>query len=215
MNARIAVPLAAAVGVALLFAGAYAPAGDRIRLGRGEDLIWILPLEEKLRKPISMSFEDAPLADVLSFFRAALKINIVVHHRALAGEQRLVSLRLQNIEARKALDWVMTVTGLRYEFRAGAVYVATPARARAVAIKYFRMYDVRDLTCSRVRAGGDGDDGGEANGDGGDSDGGGSGGGRDLVRLLVQLTGPENWKSVTVLGGGSDNDENAFGADDF
>ena len=203
---------------ALLFAAAEAPAGGRIRIGRGEDLIWRLPLEEKLRKPISMSFVDAPVEDVVNFFRVALKLNIVIDGRIRNEEQRLVTLRLQDIEGRKGLDWVMNLTGLRYEFRAGAVYITTPARARLVAIKYFRIYDVRDLTRSAVRSGGGGDDDGGSNEDGGnDSNGGngGSGGSRDLVRLLVQLTGPKNWQSVTILGGGDDNDENSFGADDF
>ena len=193
-------------------------AAERIHVGRGEELHWRLPLEEKLRKSISFDFQDAPLEDVLDFFRTSLLINIVVDPRVLTEERRLISLRLADVEAGRGLQWVMTLTGLRYGFRHGAVYVATAARVRAMSTKYFQMYDVRDLTRSAARrgGGGGGDDDDDGGGNGDDNGNGGSGGGAlDLVRLLVTLTGRENWKSATVLGGGGDRDDTTNGGDEF
>ena len=218
MTRTCCVGVLACVGLGIVMTVSPHPAfaGNRIRMDRGEGLLWRLPLEMKLRKSISLRFESTPLEDVVDFLRTALKVNIVIAPSVLAEEQKLITLTLNDIDAGKALEWVMTLTGLRYSFHQGAIYIATPAKVRAVETHYFHIYNVRDLVASRARGarkgGGDDDDGDD---DDDDDNGGGSSGSRNLIGLLVRLTGPENWKRAIVLGGGDDNDEETNGADDF
>lgn len=209
--------------VALLGLCVAVPGQGRIRMERGEELLWRLPLEERLRRPLSVHLESATLEDVMDFLRATLDLNIVVSPAVWAHEQHLVNLRLQDLDGERVLNWVMMQTGLTYIYHHGAVLVTTPEHARQVETQYFRIYDIRDLAASPVRA----RNGGRGDGDAravqvqaqADDQQRRRSGGADIVSLIVMLTGPENWKTAVVLGGPQEDDDRAggwfMGADDF
>ena len=203
--------------------GSAAMAQGRLRIGRGEDLLWRLPLEQKLSRPVDIQLEDAALEDVVDFLRATLELNIVVSPEVWLHEQPLITLKLEGLDGERILNWTMTQTGLRYIFHQGAVLITTPDHARKVETRYFKIYDVRDLAASPVRAqrGARGDDAAGAvpvqqvYGREQDQDRR-RGGGQDIVALIVMLTGPENWRQVTVLGGDRQEEDGRFwGPDDF
>lgn len=218
-----------ALGALLAVVGlcAAAPGQGRVRLERGEELLWRLPLEERLRRPLNIQMDHATLEDVLDFLRLSLDLNIVVSPAVRAHEDRLISLNLKGLDGERILNWVMTQTGLTYIYHQGAVLVTTPEHARRVETRYFRIYDIRDLAASPVRArrGGRAVDGDAqavqvqtTYGQQEDQQRRRSGG-ADIVSLIIMLTGPENWKSAVVLGGAQDDDTRNDGwfrgADDF
>ena len=180
------------------------------RADPGAELIWRLPLEQKLEKSISFSFQDMPITDVVDFFRTQLQINLVLDQSVIAEDERLITFTANDMRAGDALKWIMTLSGLDYGFRTGAIYISTRTRARAAEARYLNIYNVKDLTQNRSGGAQDGDDDDDDNGD--DGSGGGTGW---LVRVIVELTGRENWRHVTVLGAGDDEDETTNGADAF
>jgi len=178
----------------------------------GEELIWRLPLEQKLEKSVNLNFEAVPLTDVVDYFRQVLGINIVLDQRVEVEGERLITFQAADMRAADALKWIVTLAKLDYGYRNGAIYVSTPRSVRMAETAFFRIYDVRDLTRSAARGGRNGDDDDDDDDDEDDN------GGRSsqwLVKLIVEMTGRENWRYVQVVGGGDDEDEFTSGADDF
>jgi len=200
---------AAAVCAALCLIGP-GDAGAGVSTDAGEELIWRLPLEQKLEKTISFSFESTPLEDVLDFLRNHLQLNLVLDRSVVAEDQKLVTFTANDLRGADALKWVMTLTGLEYGFRSGAIYVSTAAKVRAAEHKYLQVYDVRDLV-QRASVGANGDD----DDDDTSTDSTSTKSSAWLVQVIVALTGRENWRNVAIVGGGTDEDETTNGADMF
>ena len=215
---EVVLTCALCAGLCLLGAQAGRAGTPRFTTEPGEELLWRLPIEQKLEKDISFSFEGTPLDDVVDFLRTRLQINFVLDQAAIAEDERLVTFTANNMRAADALKWIMTLTRLDNAYRAGAIYISTRAKARAARTQYLKIYDTRDLTKSRARSGGGGgDDDDDDDDDDGDSDNGGGSrrGGRWLLRLIVELTGRENWRHVGSAGDEDDEDETTNGAGDF
>jgi len=207
--------LCAALLAASIGGGAAGELGlaPRIASDRGGELIWRLPLEEKLKRIVSVRFEAATLEDVAEFLRAELRINVLVDLSGVSQGERLVTLSLDNVEARQALEWATRIAGAGYGFRGGAVVIADARRLPLIETQYFRSYDVRDLAnrrASRSRSGSGGSESGAS-----ESGAATSSGAQDIARILVLFTGPENWRAVTVLGGASDQDDSSRRLDSF
>ena len=204
-----------AVCVCICMIGTPHAGAGRISLDPGEDLIWRLPMEQKLENTVTFSFQDVPVRDVLDFFRTHLSINIVLDPSVIDEDERLITFHAETMRAKDALKWVMTLARLDYGFRSGAMYVSTPAKARAAETRFLKIYDVRDLAASRAALGASGGSRNERGDDDDGDSGGGRRGGRWLVQLIVHMTGRENWRTVRVIGGGQDDDETTTGEDDF
>jgi len=92
-----------------------------------------------LGQPVSFDFIATPLDDVIAFLRNLMRINIIVDKRAIseAGDRNLdVTLRLDKVKLRDALDWILRLVDLQYTVRCGAIFVSTKEgiRARDLAI---------------------------------------------------------------------------------
>ena len=79
-----------------------------------------------LAEPVSFDFIATPLADVLAFLRNLKKIDIVVDQRTVPRLGDLdITLKLEKVPLRDALDWVLRLCDLGYDVRDGVVFVST------------------------------------------------------------------------------------------
>jgi len=196
-----------AVGALLAIAGSLAAAP--IALSPSQ-----LAISDALATRVSLAFADTPVADVAGYLRQELSVNIVLDPRAVADNERLVTLSLKDVRAKDALELITKFTGLAYAVQHGAIVISTPDLIRRGVEVDMRIYDVRDFVTmdvgSRSSSGAsDDDDFGDDDDDDDDDDTGMSRGRayRALIRLIVEMTGPENWRRVGVLGATSDDDE--------
>jgi len=107
-----------------------------------------LEIERKLDDPIApFDFQQTPLSDVIDFLRDATGINIVVDWPGLemAGitTNTPVSLRLEGVRFRSALNLLVRQLGLTYTIRDDVLLITTPLRDQGRLIT--RVYDVADL----------------------------------------------------------------------
>jgi len=181
--------------------------------------------EKALARRISVDFDAVPLAEAVAFLRATLNINIVLDQTAPEVEERLITLRLQDVTGRQAVRAVTRAAGLDFAISENVLYIGAPARMATVGRPYFRQYDVHDLLAS-ARSGlrGFGENRYAAagrrgaydrNDEGGDNALPGSAAEQELMALILIFTGgPQNWDVFTVMGGDSnlerESTEDAF-----
>lgn len=160
-----------------------------------------LALQENLRKEISCDFDETPLPQVLDFFRTTLSVNIVNGLGRSETEDRLITLRLTDVSAERALRAALRQVKLRYGFAYGAIYVSTPEGVAATEPRYLKSYDVSDLLFLD-----------ESETDQADQNNGGSGkstgdAGQELLNIIIMLTGPQHWDYVgSSRSSGGEND---------
>ena len=131
------------------------------------------------RKLPEMSFDGAPLTDVVDFLRdVSGGANLVVEWRALesAGVDRNapVSLRVRNIKFSRALDLVLSAVGggtvpLGYTLDGNVIRVSTGEHLDSITD--VRAYDVRDITAREVPM-------------------------NDLTKLLTESVAPDSWRDA-------------------
>ena len=193
------IALVASLVILLLFPAAGGAAE------RGEVLFWTLPLQLKLDKSVSCSFQQTPLSEVLQFFRGTLDINLVLAESASQFAEKPITLAVRDIPAHQALTWALRQAGLQYVFANGVVYVAERQQALRAEPVSFRQYDVSDLltplpTSTGTSTATSGTGTGTTTGSGTTTGGTSSSGAEDLIRLIVIFTGRENWDEVVILG---------------
>ena len=202
-------PDRALVSIAALLAVAAGLAAAPIALSPAR-----LAVSDALVARVSLTFADTPVADVAGYLRQELSVNIVLDPRAVADDERLVTLSLKDARAKDALDLIARLTGLAYTVQHDAIVISTPDLIRRGVEVNMRIYDIRDFMTMDVgnrgsSGAGDDDDSGDDDDDDNDDDTGMSRGRayRALIRLIVEMTGPENWRRVGVLGATSEGDE--------
>lgn len=94
-------------------------------------------------KRLSLDFKDADLDEILwKVIRAASGLNIVIAHGLKKREDRLVSVRLDNVEWRQALDVILRTKNLSYEQDGNVIYVGTKSEIQDSKNK--RAKDIED-----------------------------------------------------------------------
>jgi len=181
----------------------------------GADLIWRNAIEMKLERSVSCSFEDTPLRDVVEFLEQMTKVNFVLDSAATAEDEHLVTLTLNDVSVRSMLSTIMGTTGLDYILKDQAVFISTKERTRSLAPYYLRTYDVRDLMFVPEDVGGsdsssDDDDDDDDDDDQTTAERGSS----NILRLIMTLTGRENWRSVNVVGIARGDEDDDRGGDE-
>ncbi|MFO7900940.1 MAG: hypothetical protein R6V58_18025 [Planctomycetota bacterium] len=107
---------------------------------------WRKDLETKLQKPVSFDFIATPLQDVIAFLRGLQDVNIVLDEKAVEGRDLDVTLQLDKVRFKDALDWILRLVNLEYTLDNGAVYISTEDRIQKIRKTVTRYYDVSDLT---------------------------------------------------------------------
>lgn len=191
-------------------------------------------LESALKeKRVDISFESTPIADVVSFLRTLVEMNVALDKAV--PEDTTITLELKDVSLESALKNIcMLGENLTYTIKNDAIWITTKEATAGDMI--ILVYDVRDLLLAVIdrprkpnilgenptMAGGGGLDFGGGGGAG-------TGGlardskgrdlmdielqvrGKELVKLLVQVTGPESWAAapayiVPHLATGGDDD---------
>jgi hypothetical protein len=110
---------------------------------------WEIEIRQKLKKPLSAQFDHTPLQDVLQFIQDATDVNIVFDRSAGRNADDPVTLQINKMTAKSALDWVMKLTDLDYAIMDEAVFVSNRERFKKMAPEELRIYDFEDFL--RVR----------------------------------------------------------------
>jgi type II secretory pathway component GspD/PulD (secretin) len=104
-------------------------------------------LDQLLTKPVNLSFNDAPLDEVLEDLRAWHGVNIVPDMPALDSEgitlKRPVTIKLENVSLRSALNLLLHQIHLTYVPQDGILVITTEGNARGKMVT--ATYQVADL----------------------------------------------------------------------
>jgi type II secretory pathway component GspD/PulD (secretin)/Flp pilus assembly protein TadD len=107
--------------------------------------------EQKIRrtldtKTISLDFTDTPLKAVVRFLQDVSGINIIVSpgvYDEKSEEDLMVTLQVEDIPLRQALDLILSMRELAFTVTNGVLLVTTTEKA--VGNSILRVYDIRDL----------------------------------------------------------------------
>lgn len=182
-------------------------AGTQIKVETVADAKWKKELRNKLERPVSFDFFGTPLEDVVAFLRQYHKVNIVIDTKVV-GADRDLTLQLEKVKFKNALDWALRLLDLSYTLEKGAIFISTKEKIGLSQRAVTRFYDVTDLTLDiknfkpdikaisssdldpddmdDIFSEDDGDGGGEVKGFTGDS----------LVEFIKSVIAPETWKEL-------------------
>lgn len=107
---------------------------------------WRPELERELEQPVSFDFIATPLEDVVAFLRGMRDVNIVLDPAAVEGRNMDITLELEEVRLKDALDWILRMVDLEYTLDRNAIYISTPERVQATRRRVTRYYDVEDIT---------------------------------------------------------------------
>ncbi len=107
---------------------------------------WRPDLEAELEQPVSFDFIATPLEDVVAFLRGMRDVNIILDERAVEGRDLDITLELEDVRLKDALDWILRMVDLEYTLDRNAIYISTPERVQATRRRVTRYYDVEDIT---------------------------------------------------------------------
>ncbi|MFC1805563.1 hypothetical protein ACFL09_01105 [Planctomycetota bacterium] len=79
-------------------------------------------------KKVSFDFVETPLRDTVAFLRQLLDVNVILDP-AVDGAKP-VTMRVNDMSAGKALQWLAKVSGAEMKIENGAVYIAAAAKAK-------------------------------------------------------------------------------------
>jgi len=85
---------------------------------------WVAELRQKLQRKVSFSFVDKPVEEALAFLNTHTKANIIFDPQALPEDGQItVNLRVHDMAGEMALEWILRLADLKYEFRNQALFV--------------------------------------------------------------------------------------------
>lgn len=80
-----------------------------------------------LEKKVSFEFAGVPLDDALKNLCSQTKVTFIIDPKISKGEKMpVLDLRIQDMEAKLALGWIMKLCDLDYSIRDKAVHISTP-----------------------------------------------------------------------------------------
>jgi hypothetical protein len=106
---------------------------------------WEIEIRQKLKKPLTAQFDNTPLQDVLQFIQDATDVNIVFDRSAARNADEPVTLQVNKMTAKSALEWVMKLVDLDYALMNEAVFVSSRERFKKMAPEELRIYDFEDF----------------------------------------------------------------------
>jgi type II secretory pathway component GspD/PulD (secretin) len=128
--------------VALLACAAIARADDPRLEAKGEEDRKTIAMLETLK--VSLNFTDAPLTEVVDFFREVTSVNILISKSVKeGGEDHPVTLKVDELKATDCLALVTKMVDLSYTIEEGVVMIVTQEETKKNT--YLELYDVRDL----------------------------------------------------------------------
>ncbi|MFW5828678.1 MAG: hypothetical protein ACOCXA_00310 [Planctomycetota bacterium] len=117
------------------------PSSDR----NGEGESWRDEVRQELRQQLTLEFVDAEISDVVEFLQQNTGVNIVLDPEVVAsGDVPPITMQVDNIRMENALEFIMTLTGLRYVLRDEALYISNESGVQGDSV--MKIYDIADLT---------------------------------------------------------------------
>lgn len=93
---------------------------------------------------VSLSFTDAPLTEVVDFFREITGVNILISKGVKdGGDEYPVTLKVDELKAVDALGLITNMVDLSYKLEEGVLMIITKEEMKKDT--YLELYDVRDL----------------------------------------------------------------------
>lgn len=93
---------------------------------------------------VSLNFTDAPLSEVVDFFREITGVNILVSKGVKdSGDEHPVTLKVDELKAVDALSLITNMVDLSYKLEEGVLMIVTKEETKKDT--YLELYDVRDL----------------------------------------------------------------------
>jgi hypothetical protein len=106
---------------------------------------WEVEIRDSLKLPLSFEFENTPLQDVLAFMQEATHVNIILDRSAVGDANEPITLAVNKMTARAALDWVVRMVDLEYAFMNEAVFVSSKAQIAKFRPKQTHLYDLDEI----------------------------------------------------------------------
>ncbi len=105
---------------------------------------WRKTIVQSLQQNISTDFVDTDISQVVQFLIRQTRINFVLDSDAVVAGVDPVTMRVNNMTLKNALDFIMQMTGLRYSIQDEAVFISNEAGVQGNVT--MKTYEVRDLT---------------------------------------------------------------------
>jgi type II secretory pathway component GspD/PulD (secretin) len=102
-------------------------------------------ISDNLKRPLSFEFENTPLQDVLAFMQEAAQVNIILDRSAVGDANEPITLSVNKMTARAALDWVVRMVDLEYAFMNDAVFVSSKERIAKFRPQQTHLYDLDEI----------------------------------------------------------------------
>jgi len=161
---------------------------------------------------ISCNFSEAPLPEVLAFFREQ-GMNVVCDLPAAQQQDTQVTLELKDVPAQRALDAVLRQVGLEKTRDGNVLYVTRPQRVRRYETRRLRQYPVHDLVVPlpAPQRSGNGNDNNNEN-DNEEEEDVARRSSREVMAMIILFTGARNWDYVGQIGrdSGEGNGNNGY-----
>ena len=108
------------------------------------DVAWRQEVMNKLEEPITVNFQENDIMDVVQFLQAQTDVNIILDPEVVAElDVPPITMEMSNVKLGSALEFIMTLTELRYSLQDEAVYISSEDGLRGDATMV--IYDIRDL----------------------------------------------------------------------
>ncbi len=108
------------------------------------DVAWRQEIENKLEQKLTLNFQDNDINDVVQFLQQQTDVNIILDPEVVAElDVPPITMEMSNVKLRSALEFIMTLTELRYSLQDEAVYISSEEGLRGDATMV--IYDIRDL----------------------------------------------------------------------
>jgi len=104
---------------------------------------WFTELEQKMQKPITIKFDNAPLSECVRFVSVLTGARISVKQKA--GEDPWINLQVSDMPAETVLKWVARLADMELDYRDGELCMAGNG-VIACGSEAVWLHDVRDLT---------------------------------------------------------------------
>ncbi len=105
---------------------------------------WRQEIINKLEQKLTLNFQDNDINDVVQFLQQQTDVNIILDPEVIAeGDIPPITMEMSNVKLKSALEFIMTLTELRYSLQDEAVYISNEDGLRGDATMV--IYDIRDL----------------------------------------------------------------------
>lgn len=105
---------------------------------------WRKNIDSQLEQEVSLDFQEQELAEVVRFLQTVTTANIVLDPKVLAANPPPVTLKVDKMRLRYALDFIMKISGLTYAMKDEAIFISSRDGVRGDV--FMKIYDIRDLT---------------------------------------------------------------------